>query len=173
MALRKIVLKGDEILTKTCKEVKEITPRIIELLEDMVDTMIENDGVGLAAPQVGVMKRIFVARPYPDAENEEDDVVYFMINPEIVSREGEQVSLEGCLSMPGYIGHVDRPMKVTIKAQDVDGEWYEYEFEGFAAVVMCHEYDHLDGIMYCDIAKEVMTNEEYASRNEESKENEE
>ena len=170
MALRKIVVKGDEILGKKCKPVKDITPRIAELMHDMVDTMNEADGVGLAAPQVGIMKRLFVARPFIDAENPEDDIVYFMINPEITYREGSQESSEGCLSVPGYMGLVDRPQKIRIKAQNLDGEWNEFEFCDFPATVMCHEYDHLDGILYCDIAKDYMTTEEYYKRLEELKE---
>ena len=160
MALRKIVLKGDEILTKKCKEVKEITPRTAELMRDMVETMNANDGVGLAAPQVGVMKKLFVARPFIGAENPEDDIIYYMINPEILEREGEQESIEGCLSYPGYSGYVNRPKKIRIKAQNLEGEWNEYTFEDFPAVVMCHEYDHLFGILYTDIATDVITNEE-------------
>lgn len=169
MALRKIVEKGEEILAKKCKPVKEITPRIAELMNDMVETMADADGVGLAAPQVGVMKRLFVARPFIDAENEEDDVIYFMINPEITYREGSQESSEGCLSVPGFMGLVDRPEKIRIKAQNLEGEWNEYEFDGFPATVMCHEYDHLDGILYCDIAKDYMTTEEYFQRLEQIK----
>ena len=164
MALRRIVLKGDEILTKVCKPVKEITPRVIELMNDMVETMAEQEGVGLAAPQVGVMKRLFVARPFPDDEDEEKDVIYFMINPEITEKTGTQESTEGCLSYPNYMGYVERPQAIKIKAQDLDGVWHEYEFEGYPAVVMCHEYDHLDGILYTDRAKEVITNDEYIER---------
>lgn len=161
MALRKIVLRGDEILTKVCKPVKEITPRIVETMNDMVETMEENYGVGLAAPQIGVMKRYFVARPYPDAEDEEMDQIYYMINPEITEREGSQESCEGCLSYPGYVGYVNRPTRIKMKAQDLDGKWHEYEFEDFAAIVMSHEYDHLDGILYTDKARDIMTNEEH------------
>ena len=164
MALRRIVLKGDEILTKKCKPVKEITPRIIELCNDMVETMIENEGVGLAAPQVGVMKRLFVARPFPDDEDDSKDIVYFMINPEILDVAGEQESCEGCLSYPDWMGYVTRPQKIKIKAQDLDGVWHEYVFEDYAAVVMCHEYDHLDGILYTDRATELMTVEEFRER---------
>lgn len=164
MALRRIVLKGDEILSKVCKPIKEITPRVIELMNDMVETMAENEGVGLAAPQVGVMKRAFVARPFPDDEDETKDVIYFMINPEITETSGTQESTEGCLSYPDHMGYVDRPQAIKIKAQDLDGEWHEYEFEGYAAVVMCHENDHLDGILYTDRAKEVITNDEYVER---------
>lgn len=171
MALRKIVIKGDEILSKKCKPVKEITPRIKELCEDMVETMNNAEGVGLAAPQVGVMKRLFVARPYIDSEDEEfPDIVYYMINPEITEREGTQESSEGCLSVPGYMGLVERPERIKIRATNLDGELCEYEFDGFAATVMCHEYDHLDGVLYCDIAKDYMTTDEYQERLEKLKE---
>ncbi len=158
MAIRTIVVQGEDILKKKCKPVKEITPRMITLAEDMIDTMLDADGVGLAAPQVGVMKRLFVAMPCPDDEEPE---IYVMFNPEIIAREGEQASNEGCLSIPGYMGSVKRPEKVRIKYTDIDGEEKLDEFEGFGAVVICHEYDHLDGILYTDIADVVMTNEEY------------
>ncbi len=163
MALRKITLVGDEILTKKCKPVKEITPRIVETCMDMAETMKASDGVGLAAPQVGIMKRFFVAMPHIESEDEKlRDKIYYMINPEITYREGEQDSYEGCLSVPGYTGLIERPEKIRIKAQDLEGKEHEYEFEGFEATVFCHEYDHLDGILYPDIAKEIMTTEEYA-----------
>ena len=171
MALRNITVRGSEILTKKCKPIKAITPRIRELAEDMVETMIAADGVGIAAPQVGVMKRFFVAMPHVDSEDEAiRDKIYYMINPEITYREGTQLSSEGCLSVPGYMGLVDRPQKIKIKAQDLDGKEHEYEFEGFEATVFCHEYDHLDGIIYPDIAKALMTAEEYTDRLEELKE---
>ena len=149
MALRNITTKGDEILAKKCKPVKEITPRIAEACADMVETMIAADGVGIAAPQVGIMKRFL-------------DKIYVMINPEITYREGTQESSEGCLSVPGYMGLVDRPYKIKIKGTDLQGVEHEYEFEGFEATVFCHEYDHLDGILYSDIAKDMMTVEEYS-----------
>ena len=171
MARRNITVRGSEILTKRCKPIKAITPRIRELAEDMVETMIAADGVGIAAPQVGVMKRFFVAMPHVDSEDEAvRDKVYYMINPEITYREGTQESSEGCLSVPGYMGLVDRPEKIRIKATDLDGNEQEYEFEGFAATVFCHEYDHLEGILYSDIAKEMMTVEEYSERLEALKE---
>lgn len=169
MALRKICEKGDPILAKKCKPVKEITPRIEELMHDMVDTMNDAEGVGLAAPQVGVMKRLFVARPFIDSETEEDEI-YYMINPEIVYSEGIQESSEGCLSIPGFMGLVDRPQIIKIKAQGLDGIEREYDFDGFAATVMCHENDHLDGILYSDVAKDYMTTEEYCRRLEAIKE---
>lgn len=171
MALRNITVKGDEILSRKCKPVKAITPRIKQLCEDMVETMHNADGVGIAAPQVGVMKRLFVAMPHVDAEDEETrDKIYYMINPEITYREGHQESSEGCLSVPGYMGLVDRPEKIRIRATDLDGTEREYEFEGFEATVFCHEYDHLEGILYSDIAKEMMTVEEYSERLEKLKE---
>ena len=171
MATRNIFTRGEEILTKNCKPVKEITPRVRELAQDMIDTMMEADGVGLAAPQVGVMKRLFVAMPHVDSDDEEmQDKVYVMINPEIISTEGTQESGEGCLSVPGYMGLVDRPEKITIRATDLDGNTLDYDFEGFAATVMCHENDHLNGILYCDKARDFMTTEEYFERLEKLKE---
>lgn len=165
MALRNIFSRGNEILAKKCKEVKEITPRIIEMCSDMVETMEAAEGVGLAAPQIGIMKRVFVAKPHVDSEDEElRDKVYYMINPEITHEEGIQESSEGCLSIPGYMGLVDRPEKIKIKALNLDGKCVEYEFTGFPATVMCHENDHLDGILYCDKAKDFMTAEEYEER---------
>ena len=171
MALRTITVRGDEILAKKCKPVKAITPRIREACQDMVETMKAADGVGIAAPQIGIMKRFFIAMPHVEAEDEElREKIYYMINPEITFREGTQESSEGCLSVPGYMGLVDRPYKIRIKALDLEGEEHEYEFEGFEATVFCHEYDHLDGILYPDIAKEMMTAEEFAERLEEVKE---
>lgn len=171
MALRNITVKGDEILAKKCKPVKEITPRIKEACADMVETMKEADGVGIAAPQIGIMKRFFIAMPHVEAEDEEKrDKIYYMINPEITYTEGTQESSEGCLSVPGYMGLVDRPYKIRIKAQDLDGKEQEYEFEGFEATVFCHENDHLDGTLYADIAKAMMSADEYNARIEELQE---
>ena len=165
MALRNITVRGDEILAKKCKTIKAITPRIRQLADDMVETMKAADGVGIAAPQVGVMKRMFIAMPHVDAEDEETrNKIYYMINPEIIYSEGTQESSEGCLSVPGYMGLVDRPEKIRIRATDLDGVEHEYEFEGFEATVFCHENDHLDGVLYPDIAKEFMTVEEYSER---------
>lgn len=151
MALRNIVEKdgeGSDILRKHCREVDKVDDRIRTILDDMVDTMREASGVGLAAPQIGMMRRMFVAEPEPDE-------VYYFVNPEITRREGEQESEEGCLSVPGYAGLVKRPEKITIKGLDRDGRPQEFDFEGFRAIVMCHEYDHLDGILFVDKAEEV------------------
>ena len=165
MAIRNIVVRGDEILSKKCKPVKEITPHVLQVMEDMVETMMKAEGVGIAAPQVGIMKRFFIAMPFADLEDEEiQDKLYYVINPEITLREGSQESTEGCLSVPGYMGVVERPEKIRIKFTDRDGAEHEEEFEGFAATVFCHEYDHLEGILYPDIARDMMTNEEYAER---------
>ena len=123
----------------------------------MLETMREADGVGLAAPQVGVMKRIFVCRPELDKFEQE----YVMINPEIVETEGEQESAEGCLSVPGYIGMLKRPEYVKLKAMNLDGEVAEYEFSGFAATCIMHENDHLNGVVYPDIAEAIYTTEQY------------
>ena len=150
MAIRNIVKKGDDILRKKCREVSEVTDRIRLILEDMVDTMHSELGVGLAAPQVGIMRRMFVAEPVPESGN-----IYYMINPEIYEREGSQVGEEGCLSVPGLVGTVERPEKIKMRAQVIDGNWKEYEFEDFEARVMCHEYDHLEGILYTDKASNI------------------
>ena len=152
MALRKVVVRGDEILSKRCREVSEITDRIRDTLDDMVDTMREELGVGLAAPQVGVMRRMFVAEPEPGR-------VYYMINPEIYFEEGSEEEYEGCLSVPGLIGIVERPQKIKIRALDRDGVEQDYEFEGFDARVMCHENDHLNGILYTDKAHDIRSAE--------------
>lgn len=148
MALRNIVVEGDEILRKKCREVSEVTDRIRETLDDMVDTMHDAMGVGLAAPQIGIMRRMFVAEPEPGR-------IYYFVNPEITMTEGTVEGEEGCLSVPGYFGLVDRPEKITIKGLGYDGQPQEYTFEDFDARVMCHEFDHLDGILYKDKAKEM------------------
>lgn len=171
MALRNITVRGESILAKKCKPIREITPRIREACADMVDTMKAADGVGIAAPQIGIMKRFFIAMPHVDAEDEATrDKIYYMINPEITYTEGTQDSSEGCLSVPGYMGLVERPYKIRIKATDLDGKEHEYEFEGFEATVFCHEYDHLEGILYSDIARDMMTVEEYSELLEKVKE---
>ena len=153
MALRNIVTEGDPILRKVCRPVGEVTPRIQMILDDMVETMRDANGVGLAAPQIGIMRRMFVAEPEPEK-------VFMFVDPEIISAEGEQEGSEGCLSVPGYVGTVKRPEKIVIKGKDRYGKEKEYTFEGFEAVVMCHEFDHLEGILYTDKATELFTAEE-------------
>ena len=153
MAIRKIAREGDEVLRKTCRPVDEVTDRIRLILDDMVETMRNADGVGLAAPQVGILRQMFVAEPVPDE-------VYYFINPEITSQEGTQECEEGCLSVPGLLGKAERPMKITIKGLARNGEPQEYDFEGFHANVMCHEYAHLSGVLFVDKATETFTPEE-------------
>ena len=153
MAIRNIILEGDPMLRKKSKPVREVNDHIREILEDMVETMREHYGVGLAAPQVGVMRRMFVAEPEPGE-------VYYMVNPEMLEQEGEQEGPEGCLSVPSLEGIVVRPDHIKIKALDFDGNEQTYEFDEFYARVMCHEYDHLEGILYTDKAEEVYDPEE-------------
>lgn len=144
MALRNIRVLGDEVLRKKCKEVKEITPKILELIEDMIDTMYEKEGVGLAAPQVGILKRIVVI------DIGEGPIV--MINPEIIETSGEQTDNEGCLSLPGKVAEVTRPNYVKARAYNEAMEEYEIEGTELLARAICHECDHLDGVMYIDRA---------------------
>lgn len=153
MATRNVVLEGDEILRKKCREIPEVTDRIRTTMEDMLETMRQQYGCGIAGPQVGVMRRMFIAEPEPGR-------VYYMINPVMLEQEGSQVGDEGCLSVPGLIGTVERPQRIKIKAWDLDGQEQVYEFEDWDARVMCHEYDHLDGILYTDKATNVREPEE-------------
>ena len=146
MALRNIREIGDEVLTKKCKEVKEMTPRVRELIEDMFDTMYEANGVGLAAPQVGILKRIVVI----DTTGEDP---YVLINPRIVETSGEQTGQEGCLSVPGKYGIVTRPNYVKAVALDIDMNPFELEGTELLARAICHELDHLDGHLYVEKAQ--------------------
>ena len=149
MALRKIVQVGDEVLRKKCRPVPEVTDRIRELIDDMFETLYDSQGVGLAAPQVGVMRRLFVV-DLCDGSGQK-----VLINPEIVEKRGEEDGEEGCLSIPNRVGRVIRPAYIKIKGLDRDGEPVEYEAEGLLARAFCHEYDHLDGILYVDKADEM------------------
>ncbi|MEI3057026.1 MAG: peptide deformylase [Eubacteriales bacterium] len=145
MAKRKIITDKDPTLRQTSRRVERVTPRIQQLLDDMLETMRAADGVGLAAPQVGVLRRLVVI------EVEEDHPI-FLINPEIIYEAGEQEGPEGCLSIPGRSGIVRRPMKVTVRATGRDGKAFEMTGEGLLARAFCHEIDHLDGKLYTDIA---------------------
>lgn len=142
MAIREIRVQGDEVLGKVCKEVKAMTPRTAILIEDMIDTMYEAMGVGLAAPQVGILKRIVVI------DVGEGPIV--LINPVILETSGEQTGDEGCLSVPGKAGCVTRPNYVKVKALDENMEEVIYEGEGLLARAFCHEIDHLDGHLYVE-----------------------
>ncbi len=145
MAKRKIITDKDPTLRQTSRPVERVTPRIQQLLDDMLETMRAADGVGLAAPQVGVLRRLVVI------EVEEDHPI-FLINPEIIYEAGEQEGPEGCLSIPGRSGIVRRPMKVTVRATGRDGKAFEMTGDGLLARAFCHEIDHLDGKLYTDIA---------------------
>lgn len=145
MALREVRKEGDEILRKQCKPVREMTPRLRQLIDDMFDTMYEENGVGLAAPQVGILKQIVVI----DTGLEEPDPLV-LINPEIVETEGEDIGYEGCLSVPGYQGKVSRAAKVRVHAFDADMQEFELEAEDLLARCIQHETDHLHGILYID-----------------------
>lgn len=148
MALRKIVLEGDEILTKKCRKIEDINSRITMVLDDMKETMEAENGVGIAAPQVGILKRMCIIKP-------EEDQVIELINPEIILKEGEQEDYEGCLSVPGYVGLVKRPARVMIRCLNREGGQENYDLTGFGAVVACHEIDHLDGVVYTAKAKDI------------------
>lgn len=151
MAKLKIVKLGDETLRKVCRPVDKITPRILTLLDDMIETMRAADGCGLAAPQVGVLRRVVVV------EVEEGKPIE-LINPKIIAYSGEQVGSEGCLSVPGKSGTVTRPMHVTVRAMNRYGETFDITGSELLARAFCHELDHLDGKLYIDIAKNIQSN---------------
>lgn len=154
MAIRQIRYDGDDILRKKCKEVKGMTDRTRTLIDDMFDTMYEANGVGLAAPQVGILKRLVVI----DVDYEHP---YVLINPVIVEKDGEQTGDEGCLSLPGKVATVTRPNHVICKCLNEDMEEIEIEGEGLLARAICHELDHLDGILYKDVADGPLHDVEY------------
>lgn len=154
MALRKIVEQGDECLTKVCRPVTEFNSRLHELLDDMVETLADANGAGLAAPQVGVLRRVCIVM-------DEDSEEYIeLINPEIVAQSGEQTGLEGCLSVSGKWGIVTRPNVVRVRAQDRDGQWFEVEGEELTARAFCHEIEHLDGHLYTEHIDHFLSEEE-------------
>ena len=153
MALRKIVLQGDESLTKVCRPVTDFNSRLHTLLDDMKETLLDSGGVGLAAPQVGILRRVCVV------QNEDDEVIE-LINPEIIYTEGEQTGLEGCLSVPGKYGIVTRPEVVRVRAQDRNGDFFEVEDSDLTARCFCHEIEHLDGHLFVEHSDHLMTEEE-------------
>lgn len=152
MAIRKIVKLGDECLRQTCRRQEKFDLRLKILLKDMADTMYKAEGVGLAAPQVGILRRVVVI--------DVGDGLVEMINPVITHREGEQCGREGCLSLPGRQAVVTRPNQVTVQYQNRDGELCEKEAEGFFARAICHELDHLEGRLYIDVMDRELTPEE-------------
>ena len=153
MALRKIVLQGDECLTKVCRPVTDFNSRLHTLLDDMTDTLLDSGGVGLAAPQVGILRRVCVV------QNEDDEVIE-LVNPEIIFTDGEQTGLEGCLSVPGKYGVVTRPEVVRVRAQDRNGDFFEVEDSDLTARCFCHEIEHLDGHLFIEHTDRLMTEEE-------------
>ena len=155
MATRKIVTVGDDTLRKVCRKQEKFDLRLAILLKDMADTMYKAEGVGLAGPQVGILRRVAVVDVTEDHSG-----LLELINPEIVERDGSQTGREGCLSVPGRQAVVTRPMKVRARYQNRKGEWMEIETEGFEARAICHELDHLDGKLYVDIMDRELTEEE-------------
>ena len=153
MALRTIITEGDPVLNKVCRPVEKFDDRLHILIDDMKETLAVSNGVGLAAPQVGILRRVVLVM---DAEEN----VIELVNPTIISHEGEQDGLEGCLSVPGKYGFVTRPMKVTVRAQDRNGEFFEVSGEELTARCFCHELDHLDGHLFVEHAEELYTPEE-------------
>lgn len=158
MAIRNLRIEGDPILRKTSRVVEELNENIINLIEDMKETMYLNEGVGLAAPQVGVLKRVVVVDVGDVDEDDEQlgkgedipDGAIVLINPEIIRQDGEQVGLEGCLSVPQRSGEVKRPSHIIVKAKNENFEDVEFEARNFFARAICHEIDHLNGILYID-----------------------
>lgn len=153
MALRNIVTVGDSVLSKVCRPVVKFDRRLSMLIDDMIDTLIDSGGVGLAAPQVGVLRRVAVV-------DTGDDGILELVNPEIIEESGSQTGLEGCLSVPGKYGVVTRPNVVKVRAQDRYGDWFEAEGEELIARCFCHELAHLDGQLYTEVADRMLTPEE-------------
>ena len=162
MALRNILTKEQPGLYKKCRPVTEFNPRLHQLLDDMRETLMNANGVGLAAPQVGVLRRavLVIETNVPEGESEK---IIELINPEILECDGEQDGPEGCLSVPGEYGLVKRPMHVRVRAQDRDGQWFEVEGEGLTARCFCHEIDHLEGVVFTSRAERMLSEEELES----------
>ena len=155
MGLRKILTDKEPALHKTCKKVEKFDWRLHKLLDDMTETLIDSNGVGLAAPQVGILRRVVVV--------DTGEGMLELVNPEMVETDGEQVGAEGCLSVPGKYGLVKRPYYAKVRAQDRDGNWFEVEAEELIARCFCHELDHLDGILYTQVMERYLTEEELAA----------
>ncbi len=151
MAIRNVVTKEDEVLRKKCRQVEKFDERLWELLDDMAETMYQNDGVGLAAPQVGILRRIVVI--------DTGEGLIELVNPVIIASSGKQEEYEGCLSCPGEYGIVKRPKKVTVKAQNRHGEFFTKDGEDLLARAFCHEIDHLEGILFLDLAEKIVEEE--------------
>ncbi len=159
MALRNILTKEEPALYKKCRPVTDFNPRLHQLLDDMAETLEQANGVGLAAPQVGVLRRAVLVIE-TNVPEDEDEYVIELINPEILETSGEQEGPEGCLSVPGEYGIVKRPQYVKVRAQDRYGNWFEAEGEGLTARCFCHEIDHLDGVVFTSKCERMLTEEE-------------
>ncbi len=158
MGLRKILTDKDPALHKVCKPVTEFDKKLHKLLDDMNETLVDSGGVGLAAPQVGILRRVVLV--------DTGEEILELINPEMLETDGEQVGAEGCLSVPNKYGLVRRPYWAKVRAQDRDGNWYEAEGEELIARCFCHELDHLDGIIYTEVMERYLTEEELAAEAE-------
>ena len=165
MALRRIITDGNPTLNKVCRPVTSFDERLATLIDDMKETVVEANGVGLAAPQVGVLRRVVVV--------DIGDEIVELVNPRILEQSGEQDGLEGCLSVPGRYGMVKRPNFVKVEAQDRHGDWYEYEGEELIARCFCHELEHLDGHLYTERAYHMLTEEEYEELMKQNREDDE
>ena len=152
MAIRKILTVDEPALHKVCRPVENFDKKLHTLLDDMRETLIESQGVGLAAPQVGILRRVVLV--------DTGEEILELVNPSLLETDGEQVGAEGCLSVPGKYGIVNRPYYAKVKAQDRNGQWYEYEGEELIARCFCHELDHLDGIIYTEVMERFLTEEE-------------
>ncbi len=161
MGLRKILTDKEPALHKVCKPVTSFDNKLFKLLDDMAETLVDSGGVGLAAPQVGILRRVVLV----DVGEEESEILE-LINPEMIETDGEQYGPEGCLSVPGKYGLVKRPYYAKVRAQDRNGEWFEAEGEELIARCFCHELDHLDGIVYTEKMDRFLTDEELATDDE-------
>lgn len=170
MAIRKIREEGDALLLKKSRPVTEFNDRLHILLDDMRETLLEADGVGLAAPQVGVLRRAVIVMDTSLEDKEPEEQIIELINPEIIESDGEQRGPEGCLSVPGIYGLVERPNHVKVRAQDRFGNWFEAEGTGLTARCFCHEIDHLDGHLFTERSEKILSDEEleeyYGSKDE-------
>ena len=162
MARRNILTKEEPGLYKNCRPGTDFNPRLHQLLDDMAETLSQENGVGLAAPQVGVLRRAVIVLETNVPEGE-DEYIIELVNPEIIESDGEQYGAEGCLSVPGEYGLVRRPMHVKVRAQDRNGEFFEVEGEGLTARCFCHEIDHLNGIVFTSKCERMLTEEELES----------
>lgn len=163
MAIRKIITEGDPVLNKICHPVTKFDGRLADLLDDMKETLADAKGLGLAAPQIGILRRAVIVV-------DDGGEMLELVNPEIIDRSGEQNGLEGCLSVPGLWGYVTRPSWVKVRAQDRHGSWFETEGSGVTARCFCHELSHLDGHLYTELCDKVYTSEELDQLMEEQEE---